>query len=174
PGNADPIGLAKVRIAWGRLAVQCQAPVLAYGLIRILGGSRALAVTNREKQVLTIGRESDRPACLAARGPLAPQHLQISSFAAVTVTFSVARGERVPSAIFARLDVGEMRPSGRNASRHGSLKVITVVMVNGTLASGFCSPILKCAQGAADAAVRSNTAFANFIVTFSVAFPEEA
>src|SRR5262249_25155458 len=67
-----------------------------------------------------------------------------------------------------------MRPSGRNASRHGSLKVITVVMVKGTLASGFCSPILKCAQGAADAAVRRNTALTNFIVTFSVAFPEEA
>ena len=37
-------------------------------------------------------------------------------------------------------------------------------MVKGRLASGFCSPTLTWAQAAADARVRSNAAFANFIV----------
>jgi hypothetical protein len=37
-------------------------------------------------------------------------------------------------------------------------------MVNGRLASGFCSPILTWAQAATDARVKSNAAFANFIV----------
>ena len=57
-----------------------------------------------------------------------------------------------------------MRPSGRKAIRQGSLKVATVVMVKGRLASGFCSPTLTWAQAAADARVKSNAAFANFIV----------
>src|SRR6202789_1171744 len=56
-----------------------------------------------------------------------------------------------------------MRPSGRKASRQGSSKVATVVMVKGRLASGFCSPILTWAQAAAGARVKSNVAFANFI-----------
>ena len=57
-----------------------------------------------------------------------------------------------------------MRPSGRKASRHGSSKVLTVVMVKGRLASGFCSPTLTWARIAAAARVTSNAAFANFIV----------
>src|SRR5262252_686159 len=57
-----------------------------------------------------------------------------------------------------------MRPSGRKARRQGSVKVVTVVIVKGTLASGFCSPALTWAQAAADAKVSSNTAFANFII----------
>ena len=67
-----------------------------------------------------------------------------------------------------------MRPSGRKAIRQGSSNVATVVMVNGTLASGFCSPILTWAQAATDASVKSNAAFANFIVNspcFSSARP---
>ena len=62
-----------------------------------------------------------------------------------------------------------MRPSGRKAIRQGSSKVLTVVMVKGTLASGFCSPALTWPQAAADARVKSNAAFANFIVIFSCA-----
>jgi len=58
-----------------------------------------------------------------------------------------------------------MRPSGRNASRQGSLKVATVVMVKGTVASGFCSPTLTWAQAAGDTRVKSNAAFASFIVS---------
>src|SRR5271169_6712755 len=57
-----------------------------------------------------------------------------------------------------------MRPSGRKAIRQGSSKVLTVVIVKGTLASGFCSPTLTWAQAATDARVKSNGAFANFIV----------
>src|SRR5439155_24664483 len=57
-----------------------------------------------------------------------------------------------------------MRPSGRNASRHGKVKVVTVVIVKGRLVSGFCSPALNWAQAAADARISSNAAFANFIV----------
>jgi hypothetical protein len=60
--------------------------------------------------------------------------------------------------------VTSIRPSGRKASRHGSLNVATVVMVKGTPASGFCSPILTCAKAAADARVSSDAALANFIV----------
>jgi hypothetical protein len=37
-------------------------------------------------------------------------------------------------------------------------------MLKGTLASGFCSPAFTWAQAAADARVRNNTGFANFIV----------
>jgi hypothetical protein len=55
-------------------------------------------------------------------------------------------------------------PSGRKASRHGSLKVAIVVMVKGRVASGFCSPTLTCAQAAPAAPMTSNAAFANFIV----------
>src|ERR1035437_2323420 len=60
--------------------------------------------------------------------------------------------------------VTSMRPSGRNASRQGSSNVLTVVMVKGRLASGFCSPTLTWAQAATDTRVKSNGAFANFIV----------
>src|SRR5580658_8830956 len=56
-----------------------------------------------------------------------------------------------------------MRPSGRKASRQGSSKLATVVMVKGWLASGFCSPALTCAQTAACVRVSSNAAFDNFI-----------
>src|ERR1700686_1580649 len=57
-----------------------------------------------------------------------------------------------------------MRPSGRKASRQGSSNVATVVMVKGRPASGFCSPTLTWAQAASDARVKSNAAFADFIV----------
>ena len=57
-----------------------------------------------------------------------------------------------------------MRPSGRKAIRQGSPKVAVVVMLKGTVASGFVSPALTWAQAAADARVRSNIPFANFIV----------
>src|SRR5215469_3529028 len=60
--------------------------------------------------------------------------------------------------------VTSMRTSGRKASRQGSSKVVTVVMVKGRLASGFCSPTLTWAQAPTDAKVKSNPAFANFIV----------
>src|SRR5215471_3386968 len=60
-----------------------------------------------------------------------------------------------------------MRPSGRKASRQGSLKVATVFRVKGRPASGFCSPILTCAHAAPDATVKSNAAFANFVDSLS-------
>ena len=44
--------------------------------------------------------------------------------------------------------VTSMRPSGRKAIRQGSSKVLTVVMLKGTVASGFCWPILTWAQAA--------------------------
>src|SRR5215471_5127403 len=58
-----------------------------------------------------------------------------------------------------------MRPSGKKASRQGSSKLATVVIVKGTLCSGFCSPILTCAHTPTDARVKSNAAFCNFINT---------
>jgi len=60
------------------------------------------------------------------------------------------------------LSVISMRPSGRKASLQGSLKVATVVMVKGRLASGFCSPTLTWARAATDAMVRSTAALAHF------------
>src|SRR6185436_274096 len=58
--------------------------------------------------------------------------------------------------------VTSMRPSGRKAIRQGSSKVVVVVILKGTVGSGFCSPTLTWAQAAAR--VRSSAAFANFIV----------
>ena len=54
--------------------------------------------------------------------------------------------------------VMSMRPSGRNAMRHGRLNVATCVIVNGRLASGFCSPALTCACAAADTTDTSSAA----------------
>jgi len=58
-----------------------------------------------------------------------------------------------------------MRPSGRKASRQGSLKVATVVMVKGIVGSGFCSPALTWVQAATDAMVKSSVTFSNVIVS---------
>src|SRR6516164_7829794 len=56
-----------------------------------------------------------------------------------------------------------IRPSGRNPSRHGRLKVATLVMTNGKLASGVWAPRLVWAE-APDAVKAANTAvFASFI-----------
>src|SRR6185295_17026217 len=63
--------------------------------------------------------------------------------------------------------VTSMRPSGRKARRQGNSKVVTVVMVKGRLASGFCSPTLTWAHTAADARVTNNAVFTTFIVMFS-------
>src|SRR5689334_14501556 len=57
-----------------------------------------------------------------------------------------------------------MRPSGRNAMRHGSSKVATCVMVKGRLESPFCSPALVCAKAPADNSAERKTAIANFII----------
>jgi hypothetical protein len=64
-----------------------------------------------------------------------------------------------------------IRPSGKKASRQGSLKVATVVMLKGRLASGFCSPTLTWAQAATDTSVKSSGAFANLIVMSLLASP---
>src|SRR5512134_2024002 len=57
-----------------------------------------------------------------------------------------------------------MRPSGRNAMRHGSVNVATVVMLNGTVASGFWSPPLTWAEAADGTRDSSNAVVTNFIV----------
>src|SRR4029077_16039832 len=64
-----------------------------------------------------------------------------------------------------------IRPSGRKARRQGRLKVVTVVMVKGRLPSAFCSPVFTWPHTAAEARVRSNTAFVNFIVYFLLVCP---
>ena len=56
-----------------------------------------------------------------------------------------------------------IRPSGRNASRHGRLKVATWVMTNGKLASGFCAPRLVWAEAPDAARTANTTVFASFI-----------
>ena len=60
--------------------------------------------------------------------------------------------------------VTSMRPSGRKAIRQGSSKVAVVVILKGSVASGFCSPTLTWAHAAGAARVRSSAAFANFII----------
>src|SRR5262245_7953864 len=59
--------------------------------------------------------------------------------------------------------VTSIRPSGRKAIRHGSVKVATVVMLNGRPASGFCSPALTWADAVDDTSAASNTPIADFI-----------
>jgi hypothetical protein len=48
--------------------------------------------------------------------------------------------------------------------------VVVVVILKGTVASGFCSPAFTWAQAAIDARGRSNTALANFIVISPCSF----
>jgi hypothetical protein len=52
----------------------------------------------------------------------------------------------VTSQIGPTFSVINIHPSGKNARRHGSLKVATFVMTNGKLASGFCAPRLVWAE----------------------------
>src|SRR5215471_10270709 len=54
--------------------------------------------------------------------------------------------------------VMSIRPSGRNAMRHGRLNVATWVMVNGSSGSGFKEPALVCVQAGADASKDNSTA----------------
>ena len=80
--NGGRAGLAEVGIAGGGFAVQRQAQDLAYGLVRILGGSEALAVANREEQILAVGREGDLPRlpgrlCPWASGATAPRSFPV-------------------------------------------------------------------------------------------------
>src|SRR5690242_5614226 len=62
--------------------------------------------------------------------------------------------------------VTSMRPSGRKAIRHGNSKVAVVVVLKGSVASGFCSPTFTCAQTIIDVRGTNNIAFANSIVSF--------
>src|SRR6476660_4574808 len=64
-GDSASAGLAGVRIAGGRFTVQRQAKDLSNGLVWILGRREALAIANREEQILAIGREGDGAAFLA-------------------------------------------------------------------------------------------------------------
>src|SRR5215469_2912380 len=76
--NAGSARLAGVGIAGGGFAIQRQAQDLAFGLVWILGWSEALAIANREEQILAVRREGDLAAFLPAfaLGQLAPQHLE--------------------------------------------------------------------------------------------------
>ena len=76
--HARRAGLAGHRIARRGLAVERQAQDLAELLVGILGGRHALAIADRQEQVLAVGREGDLRAELSAPalGHLAPQHLQ--------------------------------------------------------------------------------------------------
>src|SRR3954463_8895661 len=70
--------------------------------------------------------------------------------------------------------VTSMRPSGRNATRHGRLNVATCVMVNGTLGSGFRSPALICASARVETRA-SSSAVGNFVIDFRLRFrPDRA
>jgi hypothetical protein len=56
-----------------------------------------------------------------------------------------------------------IRPSGRKASLHRRLKVATLVMTNGKLASGFCAPRLVWAEAPVAAKVTDTANSASFI-----------
>jgi hypothetical protein len=66
-----------------------------------------------------------------------------------------------------------MRPSGRNAIRHGNENVLVVVIVNGSAVSGFVSPTLTWAHPlvAAKAAVRPSKTFDVFAKLIAIRLP---
>ena len=108
--NGGRAGLAEVGIAGGGFAVQRQAQDLADGLVRILRGGEALAVANREEQILAVGREGDRAAFLAAPalGHLAPQHLEVLQSGRGGSDVQPGAGQRQAAAIVTRLGIGEI------------------------------------------------------------------
>src|SRR5581483_1785932 len=63
-----------------------------------------------------------------------------------------------------------MRPSGRNAMRHGRSKLATCVIVKGRFGSGLCSPALTCAWLALENRAATKIASDDFImsVTFAI------
>ena len=63
--------------------------------------------------------------------------------------------------------VTSIRPSGRKAIFQGMLKVVTEVMLNGTLASGFWSPALTWALAGTAAAVANKRAAIFNVFIFS-------
>src|SRR5580658_3950235 len=65
-----------------------------------------------------------------------------------------------------------MRPSGRKAIRQGSSNVAVVVILNGKVASGFCSPTLTWAQ-APIAELKSSDTLANFMVILLVSLSRD-
>jgi hypothetical protein len=69
----------------------------------------------------------------------------------------------VTSQIGPTFSVINTRPSGTNARRHGRLKVATVVMTNGKLASGLCAPRLVWADAPVAVKVASTAVFASLI-----------
>src|SRR5678815_1309726 len=54
--------------------------------------------------------------------------------------------------------VMSMRPSGRNAIRHGRLNSATLVIVNGWSSSGGWVPAFTCARASADRSIRDTAA----------------
>jgi hypothetical protein len=54
-----------------------------------------------------------------------------------------------------------IRPSGRNAIRHGSRSVVTWVKVKGTVASGCCAPALVWARAWVAAKAKNSAAVIN-------------
>ncbi len=60
-GDSASAGLAGVRIAGGGFAVQRQAQDFADRLVRILGRREALAVSDREEQILAVGANATAP-----------------------------------------------------------------------------------------------------------------
>ena len=55
-----------IRDTLAGVAVEGEAEYLTFGLVRILGGSEALTITNRQEQISSVGRERDLSAFLAA------------------------------------------------------------------------------------------------------------
>ena len=78
---AAPV-LPKLGLPGAGLPSSVRRRILPSGWFGILGGSHALAVANREEQILAVGREGDLRAFLAALalGHLAPQHLEVFEF----------------------------------------------------------------------------------------------
>jgi len=63
--------------------------------IRILGGSEALVIAYRKKQKLSVGREGDLAAFLAALAPgqLAPQYFEVFEFSGGAGQFGAGEGK---------------------------------------------------------------------------------
>ncbi len=101
---------ARERVSRRRLAIQGQAQNLSGGLIQVLRGREALAIADRQKQILIIGRERDLRAFLSASASreLAPQDFEVIQSRTRGGEHELASRERQATAVVAGLCVREI------------------------------------------------------------------
>src|SRR5215467_8259361 len=108
--NGGSAVLAEVGISRSGFAVQSQTKNLAFGLVGILSGSEALAVAHREEQILSVGREGNLRAFLAALalGQLTPDHLEVLQSRGGRGGVQLGTSQGQAAAVITRLNVSEI------------------------------------------------------------------